>query len=87
MSRLCATGQTAELAGAVVALVVNTHDVEAGSSGLMRMGADASQIGIPLIMIPKIAGGSLKAAVEANPALRISIRTHAWVAEGARVQS
>ena len=74
----------AELAGATVALVIYRNPPEPGNSGYLRMWADASQLGIPLIMIAKIAGGSLKAAVKANPALRVSIRTHAWVAEGAR---
>ena len=83
LSRLRATGQMAELAGATVALVINRNLPEPGNSGYLRMWADASQLGIPLIMIPKIAGASLKAAVKANPALRVGIRTHAWVAEGA----
>ena len=73
----------AELAGATVALVIDRNLPEPGYSGYLRMWADASQLGIPLIMIPKIAGASLEAAVKANPALRVSIRTHAWVAEGA----
>ena len=73
----------AELAGATAALVINRNDPEPGKSGHLRAWADASQIGIPLIVIPKLAGGALKAAVNANPALRVSIRTHAWVAEGA----
>ena len=73
----------AELAGATAALVINRNDPDPGRSGHLRAWADASQIGIPLIVIPKLAGGALKAAVNANPALRVSIRTHAWVAEGA----
>jgi hypothetical protein len=78
-----AIGQMAELAGATAALVINMNPPEPGQSGHLRSWADGSQIGIPLIVIPLIAGGSLKAAVKANPALRVSIRTHAWVAEGA----
>ena len=73
----------AELAGATAALVINRNPPEPGQSGHLRSWADGSQIGIPLIVIPMIAGGSLKAAVKANPALRVGIRTHAWVAEGA----
>ena len=72
----------AELAGALAALVINTQEVQAGQSGLMRMGADASQIGIPLIMLAKIAGASLQAAVRGNADLSVGIRTHTWVAEG-----
>jgi hypothetical protein len=83
LSRSHATGQMAELAGAVAALVVNTRDVTADESGLIRMAADASLLGIPLIMVAKIPGASLQAAVRENPALAVSIRTHAWVSEGA----
>ena len=73
----------AELAGAAAAIVINTRDVEAGYSGLVRITADASQLAIPLIMIPKLAGASLQAAVREYPELRVGVQTHAWVAEGA----
>ena len=73
----------AEMAGSTAALVINRNPPEPGGSGYLRMWADGSQIGIPLILIPQIAGGSLKAAVKENPAIRVGIRTHAWVAEGA----
>jgi hypothetical protein len=73
----------AELGGADAAIVINTRDVEAGYSGLERMWADASQLAIPLILIPKLAGASLQAAVREYPELRVRVRTHAWVAEGA----
>ena len=73
----------AEMAGSTAVLVINGNPPEPGYSGYLRMWADGSQIGIPLILIPKIAGGSLKAALKENPALRVGIRTHAWVAEGA----
>ena len=77
----------AELAGAAAAIVINTRDVEARDSGLDRMWADASQLAIPLIMIAKLAGASLQAAVRAYPELRVDVRTHAWVAEGACARS
>ncbi len=73
----------AELAGAAAAIVINTRDVEARNSGLVRMWADASQLAIPLIMIPKLAGASLQAAVREYPELYVGVQTHAWVAEGA----
>ena len=75
----------AELAGAAAALVVNTLDVAAAESGLTRMAADASQLGIPLIMVAKSAGSFLQDAVRRNPALRLSVQTHSWVAEGANM--
>ncbi len=61
----------AELAGAAAAIVINTRDVEAGDSGLIRISADASQLAIPLIMIPKLAGASLQSAVREYPELRV----------------
>ncbi len=81
---LRATGRMAELAGSAAALVINTRDFQAGYSGLERMNGRASQLGIPLIMITKNAGASLQAAIRDHPELRISVRTHSWVAEGAQ---
>ncbi len=74
-----------ELAGAVAAIVINTVDQAVETSGLSRIGADASKLGVTLLMISKKAGAALQAAVKINTELRVRVRTHAWVAEGAQL--